>query len=117
MEVRAITKNVRLSHTKMQDLARELSGKPVADALCIVDFNKRKAALLIGKTLRSAIANAINNDGLDEESLMVKSVVIDRGPQMRRYWAGARGMAKPIKHRMSHIRVTLSDDAKPARKA
>jgi large subunit ribosomal protein L22 len=112
MDVRAITKYVRLSPTKARDLAREIQGRPVPEALAIAGASKRKAAVQIHKTLKSAIANAENNAELSADQLYVKEAVIDQGPMLKRWWPRARGMVSPIKRPTSHIRITLSDERK-----
>ena len=109
MEVQAISKFVRVSPTKARDLARAIQGLPVARAVEIAKHSERKGASLIGKTLHSAIANAENNAGLAVEQLFVKMAVVDQGPTMKRFRAGARGMYKPYRRRMSHIKIVLSD--------
>ena len=111
MEVSATTKYVRMSPTKARDLANEIKGLPVAAALRITEFNARKAALQIGKTLKSAIANAENNEGLQVESLYVKNAIVDGGPMMKRFRPRARGMASPIQKKTSHITIILTDNA------
>lgn len=110
MEVKSIYKYARISPKKARDLARSIQGKPVAEALSLTEFNERKAAKLIGKTLKAAIANAENNAELDVETLKVKSAVIDDGPMMGRFRAGARGMYKPYQKKMSHVKIVLSDE-------
>ena len=110
MEVRAITKFVRLSPTKARDLARAITGLPVADALKLTEHSERKAAFCIGKTLKSAIANAENNAEVSAEDLYVREAVVDQGPSTRRYWHGARGAWKPIRRKTSHIKITLTDE-------
>ena len=72
MEVRSVYKSARVSPKKARDVAREIQGLPVSDALDTLTFTPRKAAFLIGKTLKSAIANAENNHELDAEKLVVK---------------------------------------------
>lgn len=109
MEVSATTKYARMSPTKARDLANSLRGLPVAEALRLVNFSKRKAGVMIGKTLRSAIANAQNNAELSVDDLVVKEAIVDQGPTFGRSWPRARGMVSPITKRTSHIRVTLSD--------
>lgn len=109
MDVTAKTRFVRISPSKARDLARELQGLPVADALKVTQFSARKAAPLIGKTLKSAIANAENNAELSVDDLKVKEAVVDEGPRMRRHWARARGGVSPVIKRMSHIRIVLTD--------
>lgn len=109
MEVRAVTKFVKLSPSKARDIARAIQGKRVPEALLIATNSERKAAFEIAKTLKSAIANAENNAGLSAEDLFVKEAVVDQGPTFGRWWYGARGMAKPIKRKTSHIKVVLSE--------
>ncbi|NCC49701.1 MAG: 50S ribosomal protein L22 [Spartobacteria bacterium] len=109
MEVRAITKYVRMSPSKARDVARAIQGRPVPVALSITQASQRKAAFQIGKTLKSAIANAENNAGLSADDLIVKEAVVDEGPRMRRYWPRARGMVSPIEKKFSHIRIILSE--------
>ena len=110
MEVKAITRNVRLSASKGRDLARAVQGKPLAAALKIVDFSPRKGAKYLGMTIRSAAANASHNFGLDADSLVVRKAVFDAGASMRRFWPRARGSASPIEKQTSHITVVLTDE-------
>jgi len=109
MEVKAVTKFARISPSKARDLARSVRGLPVAKALEIMQFSERKAAKLIGKTMKSAVANAENNEDLSVEDLFVKEAVIDEGPRLKRYWPRARGSVSRIKKRMCHIKIVLSD--------
>lgn len=115
MEIQAITKFIRLSPYKARDLARALRGLPVVDALKVVEFSERKAALHIRKTLKSAIANAENNAKVSAEKLFVRRAVVEKGPMMKRFWPRSRGMVSPVLRRMSHIRITLTDE-KPSAK-
>ena len=80
------------------------------EALAIARLTRRKAAFHLWKTLRSAQANAENNHDLDAGSLFVKEAAIQDGPRLRRWWPRARGMASPIRRRLCHIRVVLSDE-------
>lgn len=109
MDVEAVSKYVRMSPSKARDLARAMQGKPAAEALRIADFNARKAGTLLGKTLRSAIANAENNAGLSADRLIVKAALIEDGPRLKRYWPRARGSASPILRRTSHVRIVLTE--------
>ena len=115
MEIKATSKYVRLSATKARDLARAITGKSVGEALRVVELNKRKAAVCLGKTLKSAIANAENNAELSADKLYVAQAVVENGPTIPRYWPRARGSAAPIRKKMSHVCVTLTDE-KPAKK-
>ena len=109
MEVQAITRNARMSAAKGRPLARACQGLKPADALKIVEFSPKKAAEILKKTLKSAIANAKNNNGLDPETLTVKLCVFDESIRMKRYWPTARGSAHPIARRMCPCKVVLTD--------
>ena len=110
MEVRAIHKSARISPLKARDVAREIQGLRVSHALDILNFTPRKAAFLIGKTLKSAVANAENNHGLNVDALVVKEATATDGPSFRRFKPRARGSASAIKKRTSHLTVVLSDE-------
>ena len=113
MAVIAITRNARMSAFKGRPLARACQGLPASEALKIVEFSPKKAADIIRKTLKSAIANARTNNGVSEPgALTVKLCVLDESVRMRRYWPTARGSAHPIARRMCHCKVILTDDKK-----
>lgn len=120
MEVRSIYKTARVSPKKARDVAREIQGLPVSEALDALTFTPRKAAFLIGKTLKSAIANAENNHELAADNLVVKEANVSSGPSFRRFKPRARGSASAILKRTSHIKIILSDEItieeKPQRK-
>ncbi len=109
MEVQALTRYARMSPTKMREVARTIQGRPAAEAVEFLSLVPRKSARLIAKTLKSAIANAENNRNLSADSLTVRSAVIENGPVLKRFKAGARGTAMPRRKKMSHIRIILSD--------
>ncbi len=111
MEVQALTRNTRMSPKKMREVARTIQGRKAPAAVEYLMLVPRKSARLIAKTLKSAIANAENNANLSADSLTVKSAVIENGPVIKRFKAGARGTAKPRVKKMSHIRIVLSDGA------
>ena len=115
MEIKAVSRYVRMTPTKARDLTRAITGKSVGEALRTVELNKRKGALALGKTLKSAIANAENNAELSADKLFVAQATIENGPTIPRYWPRARGSAAPIRKKTAHIRITLTDE-KPARK-
>jgi large subunit ribosomal protein L22 len=110
MDIQAISRRVRLSPTKARDFARAIKGKPVEEALRMTTISERKAAFQIGKTLKSAIANAENNEDLDVNDLWVKEAVVDEGPRMKRFWPRARGMVRHIVKKTCHIKIVLTDD-------
>ena len=109
MRVQSVTKYVRISSLKAIDLARAIQGRTVSDALKITEFSERKAGFYIGKTLKSAIANAEHNAGLSADDLVVEKAVVEQGPALKRFWPRARGSASPILKRTSHIRIVLTD--------
>ena len=111
MEVKSTTKFVRLSPKKARDVAREIQGLPVSNALDILTFTPKKAAILIGKTLKTAISDAENNYSLDTNTLVIKEAVIGAGPTLRRFSPRAKGSAGPILKRTSHISITLVGSA------
>jgi len=112
MDVRAYARFVRLSPTKARDIAAKIRGMSVAEALQITEFSERKGAFYVGKTLKSAIANAEKNHKLSLENLRVKSSVVEESVMMRRFKARARGSAGPIKKRLCHIKIILTDESK-----
>ena len=116
MEVKSTTKYVRLSPKKARDVAREIQGLPVSSALDILTFTPKKAAQLIGKTLKTAIADAENNFSLDTGTLVIKEAVIGAAPSLRRYKPRAKGSAGPIIRRSSHISITLVGSAPEKKK-
>jgi large subunit ribosomal protein L22 len=110
MEVRSIYKYARISPYRVREVTREIQGLPVSAALDLLAFTPKKAAFLIGKTLKSAIANAENNANLKPDGLVVKEAVVGEGPTLKRIMARARGSASGILKRTSHIRIVLSDE-------
>jgi large subunit ribosomal protein L22 len=120
MEVKAVYKFARISPFKAREVTRHVQGLPVGKAVDVLKFTTKKAARLIGKTLKSAIANAENNFSLSAENLYVKEALIGDGPRISRYTPRAKGSASPIKKRMSHIRIVLAErdiNAEEAKKA
>ena len=112
MEVRSIYKYARISPFKAREVTREIQGLPVSAALDLLAFTPKKAAFLINKTLKSAIANAENNANLKPDGLVVKEAVVGEGPTFKRIMARARGSASQILKRTSHIRIVLTDEIK-----
>ena len=98
-----------MSPKKMREVVRTIQGRKAPDAVDLLSIIPRKSARLIAKTLKSAIANAENNNNLSADSLVVKSAVIENGPVLKRFKAAARGSAAPRRKKMSHIRIILSD--------
>ena len=110
MEVRSIYKYARISPFKVREVTREIQGLPVSAALDLLSFTPKKAAFLIGKTLKSAVANAENNANLKPDGLVVKEAIVGEGPTMKRMMPRARGSGSRILKRTSHIRIVLTDE-------
>lgn len=98
-----------MSPKKVRELAVQIQGRPVPEALDLVTLIPRKSARLIAKTLRSAVANAENNNNIAADRLVVSRALVENGPVLKRFKAGARGSAKPRIKRMSHIRIVLAE--------
>ena len=88
----------------------QVRGKPVSDALDILNFSNRKGAELVRKVLESAIANAENNEAADIDELSVREAFVNEGMTMKRIKPRAKGRADRILKRTCHITVTVSDE-------
>jgi large subunit ribosomal protein L22 len=107
MAVRAQAKYVRVAPRKARDVVDQIRGKSVADARATLLLANRAAAILVGKVLNSAVANAENNNGLVAEELYVKEAKVDEGPTMKRWKFRAMGRVNRIRKRTSHITVAV----------
>ena len=110
MQIKSIYRGARISAFKAREVTREIQGLPVAAALDIVAFSAKKAAALVAKTLKSAVANAENNNNLRADKLVVQEATVGEGPTFKRFQPKARGSAGPIRKRTSHIRIVLTDE-------
>ncbi len=98
-----------MSPKKVREVARTIQGRKATEAFDYLTLIPRKSARLLAKTLKSAIANAENNNNLSADSLTVKFALIENGPVLKRFKAAARGSAAPRRKKMSHIRIVLTD--------
>ena len=110
MEVFAIHKNIPMSAQKMREVVRQIQGLPALQAQAVLAIVPRKGARFAAKTLKSAIANAENNNKLKAETLRVKEAVAGTATTIKRFTPKARGSAGPILKRRCHIKITLSDE-------
>lgn len=110
METRSIYRFARISPFKAREVTREIQGLPVQQALDLLAFTPKKAAGLVAKTLKSAVANAENNHQARAEALVVREAVVGEGPTFQRFQPKARGSAGPIRKRTSHIRIIVTDE-------
>ena len=104
----------RMSVTKACFVLDAIRGKDVTTALGILAYNPRYASGVIEKLLKSAIANAENNNGLDARDLYVAECYANKGPTMKRIRPRAQGRAYRIEKRMSHITIVLDEMNKEA---
>lgn len=111
METKAVAKYVRISPQKVRKIIGGIKGKPAETAINTLKFMPQKAAGLVEKVLRSAIANADQNDGLDVDELIVRNIYVDEGPTLKRFRARARGRGSRILKRTSHITVVVAEKA------
>jgi large subunit ribosomal protein L22 len=99
----------RMSVQKACFVLDAIRGKDVQTALAIVTYNPRYASEIIEKLLRSAVANAENNNGMSTDKLFVEECYANKGPTMKRIRARAQGRAYRIEKRMSHITIVLNE--------
>jgi large subunit ribosomal protein L22 len=111
MKVQAITRNVRMSPQKMREVTRQIQGLNALQAQAVLAVVPRKSARHVAKTLKSALANAENNNQLKPETLWVREAVSNPGAaNLKRFTPKARGSAGPITKRSCHIKIILSDE-------
>jgi len=109
MEVKAVARFRRISPQKARLVADMIRNKPVDEAMQIVSLSPKKGARIIKKVLESALANASENMKLDLDSLFVKKIYVDQGPQLKRWRPRAMGRAYGIRHKLSHTTVVLDE--------
>ncbi|MFO7965132.1 MAG: 50S ribosomal protein L22 [Desulfobacterales bacterium] len=110
MEVKAVAKYIRISPRKVRILVDGIKGQPVEKGLDSVKFMPQKAAGILEKLIRSAVANADHNLNLDVDSLIIRNIIVDGGPTLKRFKARARGRGTRILKRTSHITVILAEE-------
>ena len=113
-EARAFQRSTRQSPYKMRLVIDQIRGLNVNDALALLSFSKKHAALQIAKVLRSAVANAEQrareaNEALDVDALFVKKAIINEGPKLKRWTPAAMGRATPVLKRTSHVEIIVAE--------
>ena len=109
MEVKATAKYMRISAQKVRKIVDAIKGKPAEAGLNALKFMPQKSAGMVEKILRSAIANADQNAELDVDSLVIKNIIVNEGPTLKRFRARARGRGSRILKRTSHITVIVAE--------
>jgi large subunit ribosomal protein L22 len=112
--VRAQAKWVRMSARKARIVLDHIRGRTVPEARTILAFTQRAAATDIEKVLRSAVANAEANHGLDGDDLVVAAAYADEGPTLKRWKPRARGRVNRIRKRTCHVTLVLAEVPEPA---
>jgi large subunit ribosomal protein L22 len=108
----AIQRTARQSPYKMRLVIDQIRGKDVNEALGLLKFSKKHAAVQIAKVLNSAVANAEfksreANESIDVDTLYVAHAIVNEGPALRRFMPAAQGRATPIRKRTSHVEIIL----------
>src|ERR1700754_629321 len=112
MQVRSTYRYAKISPFKVREVTRAIQGLPVSAALDVVAFSPKKAAHLIAKTLKSAVANAENNANLRVEGLVVKEAIVGEGPTMKRMMTRARGSGRTLRKGSSRSRIGLTGESR-----
>lgn len=109
MEVSAKLNRARLSAQKARLVADQIRGKPVGEAIDLLNFSTKKGSGMVRKLLESAIANAEHNEGADVDELSVSRIFVDEGMTMKRIRPRAKGRADRIFKRTCHITLAVAD--------
>ena len=107
MEIQALTRNARMSPRKVREVANLIQGRSVNEAIDFLTLIPRKSSRLLVKTLKSAVANAENNNSLSADELFVKEARVDEGPTLKRWQFRAMGRVNRIRKRSSHITIAV----------
>ena len=109
MEARAELRHARISARKVKIVIDTIRGKNAKEAIAILKYTNKAAAPMVEKLLKSAIANAVNNNKMDETKLYISEIYANQGPTMKRILPRAKGSANRIRKRTSHIVVVLKE--------
>ncbi len=110
LEAKAVLKYARISSRKVKIVADLIRGKKVDEALAIVKFTPKASSEIIEKLLKSAIANAENNHGMNRGNLIVSEIYANQGPTLKRIRPAAKGSAVRIRKRTCHITIVVKEE-------
>jgi len=116
MSVTAKLRYLRIAPRKVRLVADLIREKSVEEAQTILSFTTKKAARVLLKLLKQAVANAKTNFQLEEKNLYISKILVDEGPKYKRWMPRARGMASPIQKKTSHVTIELTEIEKKPRK-
>jgi len=108
---KAILRDLRMTPLKVRRVAKLVSGKSVEEAQAILALDPHIVSPILAKVVKSAAANATNNEGLNEDRLFIKTIMVDKSKTLKRFIPRSRGRADQIKKRMSHITVVVEEKA------
>ncbi len=109
MEVKASARYVRIAPRKVRVVIDLVRGKSVNEALALLKFIPKRAAVPVAKVIASAAANAEHNYNLNRDNLYIAKAYVDQGPTLKRYHPRQRGQAFPILKRTSHITIVVKE--------
>ena len=109
-EARATLKYARISIRKVKIVADLIRGKKVDEALAIIRFTPKASSEILEKLLKSAIANAENNHGMNRGNLIVSEIYANQGPTLKRIRPAAKGSAVRIRKRTSHVTIVIKEE-------
>lgn len=112
MEAKAQLSMIRISPRKVRLVVDTIRNKPVAQAVSILNNLDKTASAPVLKLLNSAIANAVNNNGMEADRLFIKTAYVNEGPTLKRFRPRAQGRAFEILKRTSHVTIIVSDEKK-----
>ena len=108
-EIKATARYIRMSPRKVRRVLNQIRGRSYAEALVILEFMPYRACEPVLKVLRSAVANAEHNEGLDPRTLVVSTAFADQGPSLKRFRPRAQGRAYQIRKPTCHITVAVAE--------
>ena len=116
MEVQAITRSVHISPRKIRAIADAIRNQSLEQALITLSVLPKRGTVVMEKTIKSAVANAVNNAKLDQRSLTIARIEVNEGQALKRFHPSTRGRVHPYKKRSSMIRIVLTEKKKPVHK-
>lgn len=108
-EVKAVAKYIHMAPRKLRLCTRAITGRPALEARNLLHFSNKRAAETVEKVLLSAMANAVHNDKLDAEKLIVYRAYVDGGPVGKGWLPRSRGRASQLHKRTSHITIIVKE--------
>lgn len=109
MEIRAVSKSVRMSPRKVRLVADAIRSLSIDQAFQVLEATQKRSAMPIMKTLQSAIANATANNNLEVSNLIIESVIVNEAQALKRFHPSSRGRVHPYKKKGSHITIVLKE--------